>query len=65
MSEKVWLLLNEADFVLPFSTLIELSTEGNMEEGGIYMPSASEPQPKGTDIAPAFGKGNRDPKFKS
>lgn len=40
LSEKVWLLLNEADFVLPFSTLIELSAEGNVEEGRISMPSS-------------------------
>lgn len=60
MSEKVWFLLNEVDFVLSSSTLVELIAEGN--NGGRRNLCAiilSELQLKGTDMAPAVGNGNR------
>ena len=54
-----WEGMDEADFILPFSTVIELMQREIWRKGEICAIIMREPQPKGTDLALAFGKGNR------
>lgn len=55
---SLWLLLGEVDF-LCFPPPDKTQCRGKERRRNLYANMIDEPQPKGTDMAPAFGKANR------